>query len=570
MDNFRRRNRDKQPRRVVDGILNAPVRTYNVRQPKGMEPARLGNLHSTNSRRIDDFKRPEGWYSASSGTGAVRASFDVNRQETAAAAVATGAAQHEKGEKPGPSLLHMTLPGSIKRDKSKEGPRSKQGRWRTFRKWALRSALVLAALVFIVGGFLLFKGILKLNQVFKGGGDAPALNNEVTPELLRGEGDGRVNILLMGKGGPGHAGADLTDTLIVASIDPINKEAALVSVPRDLWVMVPGRGSGKINAVYANAKNRALTESQDQEKAERAGVNALQDVISQVLGIPIHYYGMIDFEGFKQAVDIVGGVDIDVPPELAVEEQLWDSTTGKNYYLKVPPGPQHFDSTKALYFTRSRKSSLRGDFSRSERQRLFIQALAKKVLSAGTYTNPIKVSQLMSAFGDHLSTDLTVKNALRLMEIANGMDMSKVASIGLADPPNNFVRTDTVGDQSVVRPTAGFGDYSEIQNYIRSVLKDPYLAKEDARVAVLNGTSIAGLASNTAEQLRTYGYNVTVVGDAPTQDYAQTMLIDVTNGKKPFTKNYLEKRLEVKATTRVPEGIQAQDVDFVIILGRSE
>jgi hypothetical protein len=132
------------------------------------------------------------------------------------------------------------------------------------------------------------------------------------------------------------------------------------------------------------------------------------------------------------------------------------------------------------------------------------------------------------------------------------------------------VRTDTVGDQSVVRPTAGFGDYSEIQNYIRNVLKDPYLAKEDARVAVLNGSTIAGLAAKTAEELKTYGYNVAVVGDAPTQDYARTILIDVTDGKKPFTKNYLEKRLNVKATTKVPEGVQTQDVDFVIILGRSE
>jgi LCP family protein required for cell wall assembly len=563
MDNFRRRNRYKKPRRVVDGILNAPVRTYNVRQPKGMEPARLENLRSTNSRRIDDFKRPEGWYVASSGMGSVSTTFDAGKQAVAA--------ERDRSEKPEPSLLHMTLPaGSLKRDKGKEKSRSRQGRWRTFRKWVLRSALAAAVLVFIIGGFLLFKGILKLNQVFKGGGSAPALNSEVTPELLRGEGDGRVNILLMGKGGPGHAGADLTDTIIVASIDPVNKDAALVSIPRDLWVTVPGRGSSKINAVYANTKSRSLKETQDQEKAERAGVRALQDMIGQVLGIPIHYYGMIDFEGFKQAVDTVGGVDIDVPAELAVKEHLWDSTTGKPYYLNVPAGLQHFDSTKALYFARSRQTSLRGDFSRSERQRLFIQALAKKVLSAGTYANPIKVSQLMSAFGDHLSTDLTVKNALRLMEIANGMDMSKIASIGLADPPNNFVRTDTVGSQSVVRPTAGFGDYSEIQNYIRSILKDPYLAKEDARVAVLNGSSIAGLASQAAEQLKTYGYNVTVVGDAPTQDYAQTILIDMTDGKKPFTKNYLEKRLEVKATTKVPEGVQTQDVDFVIILGRNE
>jgi LCP family protein required for cell wall assembly len=456
-----------------------------------------------------------------------------------------------------------------RRDKQRDKTQGRRSRWRTIRKWTLRSALVVTALVLVTGGFLLFKGIIKMNKVFKGGGSAPALQADVKPELLKGEGDGRVNILLLGKGGAGHDGADLTDTMIVASIDPVNKNATLVSIPRDLWVTVQGYGSSKINAVYANAKNRALSKSpKDKDAAETAGINAAEQEVGQILGIPIHYYGMVDFSGFKQAVDIVGGVDIDVPAELAVQEHVWDETTGKPYYLNVPAGMQHFDSTRALYFTRSRHTSLRGDFDRSERQRLFIEALAKKVLSAGTYTNPVKISQLLSAFGDHLSTDLSVNNALRLVDIGKNVDLSKLGSIGLADPPNNFVRTDMVGEQSVVRPTAGFGDYSEIQNYIRNTLRDPYLAKENARIAVLNGTSIGGMATEKANELKSYGYNVTVVGDAPTQDYANTVLVDVSGGKNPFTKSYLEKRLEVKSTTNLPSGVQTQDVDFVVILGQ--
>ena len=446
----------------------------------------------------------------------------------------------------------------------------KTGRWHKVRKWGLRSALALTVLTLVIGGFLIFKGIFSINKVFKGGGAASALDGDVTPDLLKGEGDGRVNILLLGKGGEGHAGADLTDTIIVASVDPVNKSTTLVSIPRDLWVSVPRYGSSKINAVYANAKTRALnSDPKNQEKAEQAGVESLQGVISQALGIPMHYYATIDFEGFKQAVDIVGGVDINVPEELAVKEYLWDSTTGRNYYLNVQPGPQHFDSTKALYFARSRHTSTRGDFTRSERQRLFIQALSQKVLSAGTYTNPVKLSQLMSAFGNHFVTDLSLNNAMRLVEISKGMDMSKLESIGLADPPNNYLRTDNVNGQSIVRPTAGVGDYSEIQNYIRNTLKDPYLAKENARVAVLNGTSVAGLASKKADELKAYGYNVTVVGDAPTKSYDSTVLVDTAGGSKPFTRNYLEKRLDVKATTRLPDSsIQTQEVDFVIILGQ--
>lgn len=478
------------------------------------------------------------------------------------------------------SLLHRTLPNGgmfkdtrkkQKGDRKQEAKQGKAGRLRTVRKWTLRTALVVTVLTLLIGGFLIFKGILKLNKVFQGGGAAAALNDEVTPELLKGEGDGRVNILLLGRGGAGHEGADLTDTIILASIDPLNKTTTLVSIPRDLWVTQQGYGSSKVNAVFANAKYRSLnTDPKNQKKADREGAHATQQVVSQVLGIPIHYYSLIDFRGFKKAVDVVGGVDINVPEDLAVQEHLWDSVSGRNYFLNVPAGQQHFDSTKALYFTRSRHTSVRGDFDRAERQRLFIGALAKKVTSAGTYTNPVKVSNLMSAFGDHLSTDLSLNNALRLMEISKGMDFSKLKSIGLADPPNNFVRTDNVNGLSIVRPTAGLGDYSQIQNYIRNALKDPYISKENARIAVLNGTITSGLATTKANQLKSYGYNVTVIDTAPTQDYAQTLFIDLTGGKKPFTKSYLEKRLGVKATTRLPDAnISSTNIDFVVILGQS-
>jgi len=569
MDNFRRRNRDDH-RRALDGVLNSSAHPPGMPAPRGgwRRTVRFEGLRSTNSK-LDDFKRPEGFHSSQAVlNGPLRAAHPLADSSSPAPKADTKT-----------SLLHMTLPsgGTLaepgKKNKSKSKKSGPHSRWRIVRKWSLRSALALTVLALVTSGFLLFKGILKINKVFKGGGAAAALEgSDVKPELLKGEGDGRVNIVLFGKGGLGHDGADLTDTIIVASIDPLNKTTTLVSIPRDLWVTVPGYGSMKINAVYANAKNHALSrESKDKEAAEEAGVATEQQVISQVLGIPIHYYGMVDFAGFKQAVDVVGGVDIVVPPELAVKETLWDEASGRSYHLDVPAGPQHFDSMRALYFTRSRHTSPRGDFDRAERQRLFIQALSQKVLSAGTYTNPVKISQLMSAFGDHMSTDLSTKNALRLVEIGKGMDLSKLASIGLADPPNNYVRTDNVNGQSVVRPTAGFGDYSEIQNYIRNTLKDPYLAKEDAKLIVLNGTSVAGLATKKSDELKSYGYNITGVGDAPTQTYTQTILVDLTGGKKPYTRNYLEKRLELKTTTQLPDQtIQAQGADFVIILGQNE
>jgi polyisoprenyl-teichoic acid--peptidoglycan teichoic acid transferase len=475
----------------------------------------------------------------------------------------------------GPSMLHMTLPGgklavSKGRKGSKHG--SKRGRWHAIRKWTLRSGLAFAVLALLIGGFLFTKGYFKLNKVFKGGGTAAALQSEVKPELLKGEGDGRINVLMLGKGGGDHDGPDLTDTILVASIDPINKTAHLVSIPRDTWVTVSGYGSSKINAVYANHKYRSLnTDPKDKEKAEKAGIDALSEVATQFLGIPIHYHVMVDFQAFKQAVDTVGGVDMDVPANLAVTERLWDELSGKQYFLNVQSGMQHFDGTRALFFTRSRQTSARGDFDRGERQRLFIQALSHKILSAGTYTNPVKVSQLMSAFGDHVSTDFSVNDSLRMASIVKGIQSSNFKSLSLVDPPNNFLTTSAINGQSVVVPLAGIGDYSQIQNFIRNTLKDPYLAKENGALMVLNGTATSGLASSTADKLKSYGYNITKIDTAPTQDYDKTVLVDLTAGKKPFTKNYLEKRLKVKAVTKLPDTtIQATGADFVIILGQNE
>jgi LCP family protein required for cell wall assembly len=558
------RKRKHQPQRAIDGFVNAPQRPHASEQQAGRAGISPDRFRSTSGRRLDDFKRPEGYHPTTRSTEAIQPALSPSKPRKQIA-------------RPQESILHMTLPGGAleeasskkKHKKLKKDDSTRSPRWRFTRKWGIRSGLVVAGLVLLIGGFLFTKGLLQANKIFKGGGKAAALQSQVKPELLKGEGDGRINILLLGKGGGDHDGPDLTDTILVASIDPINKTANMVSIPRDMWVTSDG-ASSKINAVYANHKYSALNKnSKDKAGAEKAGIKSIEATVTQVLGIPIHYYGMVDFQAFKQAVDTVGGVDINVPPELAVQEHLWDETTRKNYYLNVPAGMQHFDSTRALFFTRSRHTSARGDFDRSERQRIFIQALGQKVLSAGTYTNPVKISQLMSAFGDHVATDFSVNDSLRLANIAKGIKSTDIKSTGLADPPNNYVRTDNINGQSIVRPTAGIGDYSAIQNYIRNTLKDPYIAKENAAIMVLNGTTVPGLAGSKGDELKSYGYNVIKVDSAPSSDYQKTVLVDMTGNKKPFTKNYLEKRLGVKATTTLTDKtIVTTGADFVLILGQ--
>jgi anionic cell wall polymer biosynthesis LytR-Cps2A-Psr (LCP) family protein len=277
---------------------------------------------------------------------------------------------------------------------------------------------------------------------------------------------------------------------------------------------------------------------------------------------------MVDFTAFKQAIDAVGGVDINVTTQLYDPNVAWEN---KNNPLIAAVGQQHFDGIKALLYARSREGSARGDFDRTQRQRDLMAALKTKVLTLGTFANPLKLNQLVNAFGDHVSTDFSLNEMMRVYDIVKGVDASKIQSVGLADPPNNFVTTGTVNNQSVVLPRAGQFVYTDIQSYVRNTLRDPYLKSENANIVILNGTQTPGLATIKSTELKSYGYNVTLVADAPTNTYTKTVLIDMTKGVKKYTKNYLEKRLNVKALTTLPDSsIVPGTADFVIILGSNE
>lgn len=545
MDRFKNNN-SKRPRPSVDGMLpsqNLPS------QPTGINGLR-STEHTPNTLlqrgRLDDFSGRSGF------------------RPSAQPMLSTSNQTHALGRQPRrdpEGLIDLSLTPAAKKPKSR----------RSWKKVGLRSTAGVLVVTLLIGGFLFGKGYLKLHKILKGGTQgAAALQDNVDPSKLRGEGDGRVNILLLGKGGEGHEAPDLTDTILIASIDPVNKKAALLSIPRDLWVTPEGFGGMKINAVYANAKYAAQARKANDADAEKAGFNAIEKEIQEDIGIPIHYHTMIDFAGFVQAINTVGGVDINVDANGVVYETLWDGLTRKNYTLDVKAGQQHFDGQRALYYARSRYTSPRGDFDRTERQRKLIFALKEKVLSLGTFGNPVKISQLIDAFGDHVQSNMSTGEVMRLYDISKNIGANEVVSVGLADAPNNYVQTDNINGISLVRPRAGIDDFSEIQSYIRNALKDGFIANENASVAVYNGTNTPGLATKKATELKSYGYNITTIADAPTKTYTKTVLVDLRGGAKKYTKHYLERRLGTTAVTSLPAGItNPGNADFVIILGPS-
>lgn len=399
--------------------------------------------------------------------------------------------------------------------------------------------LALGVLILIVTtvGWFGYKALSAAHSIFaKSNGGAPGLAGLLDVTKLKGEGDGRVNILVLGIGGQGHEAPNLSDTMMVISFDPKTKDAAMLSIPRDLYVKIPAGTStreqyGKINA--ANAYG---------------GPELAARTVANVIGVPIHYYVLIDFSGFKQAIDAVGGVDINVPTAIYDASYPCDNERGGFCPFSIKPGLQHMNGTVALRYSRSRHST--SDFDRAARQQLVIAALRQKALQLSTLTNPVKLSELIDAVGSHVKTDIQANELKKMASIVKDIDPAKMVQ--------KVIDTDSkeallVGGVNII-PSAGYievpkignFDYSDIQDFVKNIFADHYLIDENAKLEIQNGSGIPGLASSITKSLQAAHYNVGDPVNAP-DHYTNTVIYDYTGGKKPYTLNYLEQRFKVKA-----------------------
>lgn len=449
--------------------------------------------------------------------------------------------------------------------KDKVHGKIKRARWR---KVVKRTFLTIAIIILAGGVYLGAKFYITQKHLFHGGGKAPVLasscDGDVPVEQLSSEGDSRVNILLLGVGGPGHDGADLTDTIMIASLDPANKKISLLSVPRDLWVKIAGNGYSKINAAYTYGKQQSKSKKTNDQIVD--GLNLLDKTVQPILGISIHYHVLVDFSAFQQAVDAVGGIDVNVP------EQLYDPTIAwENHYNSViaQKGIQHMDGHKALLYAKSRETS--SDFARAERQRLILVALKNKVFSAGTFANPVRISSLFDSLGNNVYTDFDTSTIRCLYSEISKVPSTSIKSLDMVKPPNNLLTTGNINGLSVVEPRAGLFDYDDIHDFVHSSLRDGFIARENAKVAVYNATNTAGLATSTANTLKSYGYNVTAIQNSPNAtNPATTTVVDLSKGVDKYTRYYLERRFGTTAAGKLPAGSGITPpigTAFVIILG---
>lgn len=449
-------------------------------------------------------------------------------------------------------------------------PRKRHGKHKHpgFRKWFKRSLLLLVALVIASGAYFGYKFYHTSKHVLAGGGEAPAVcDGNVPLNSLHTEGDSRVNVLLLGIGGEGHDAPDLTDTIMVASLDPVNDKLDLLSLPRDLFAKIPGVGSRKINEAYYWGKTNSTSKNILQQ--ERDGIKLADKVVVGILGIPIHYNALVDFKAFQETVNALGGVDANVPQVLTAHENFWVEGTSQHYLLDVKAGQTHFDGMKALFFARERHND--SDFVRGQRQRLLLAAIKDKALSVGTLANPVKISNLMNSLGNNVYTDFDSGSIRCLSTQISQVPSASINSLDLVTPPHDLLTTSALAG-STVSPRAGTYAYGAIQDYVHFTLRDSFIAKENSSIAVYNATTTAGLATNVSAKLKTYGYNVNTVDNTPSQNNpSTTTIVDLSGGVDKYTKRYLENRFKTSASGSLPSSLglnPPQGTKFVIILGK--
>ncbi|OGL74252.1 hypothetical protein A3D72_03700 [Candidatus Uhrbacteria bacterium RIFCSPHIGHO2_02_FULL_57_19] len=380
---------------------------------------------------------------------------------------------------------------------------------------------------------------------------------------LVGEGDDRVNILLLGMGGAGHNGPYLTDTIILSSIKPSTNRAALLSIPRDLLVDIPGYGWRKIN--NANAFAEADKPGSGGDAARRA--------VEGAFGVPVPYFVRVDFAGFRKLIDDLGGVSINV--ERSFSDSYFPTNDDLTQTVRFDAGLQTMDGQRALIYARSRHGSNGegSDFARARRQQKVLLALRDKMLSAGTLTNPRKIKSIIDALSKHVATNIDFREIIRLVDLARELDSDKIVHRVLDDAPGGPLVAANYDGAFVLQPSDGTGEI--LKSIARSILDTRAIAgqEETPRLEIQNGTSIEGLAYRTSLTLRERGYQVVAYGNAARRDYQRSVVYDLTSGAKKKELKILADLLDAEAAATIPDWLSVSNSvrpDFLIILGKSQ
>jgi LCP family protein required for cell wall assembly len=446
--------------------------------------------------------------------------------------------------------------------------------------WALGGGFVLMALL---TGFLVYNTVHGVFAAWDGSGLPPLFSGgsgsgapdlpgetpsapvlEATPPPWNGT--DRVTVLLMGldyRDWETGQGDPRTDTMMLATIDPVSQTAGILSIPRDLWVEIPGFEHGRINTAYS------LGESFDYPADglhPGGGPGLAMVTVENLLGVQIQYYAVIEFVAFQNMINEIGGIDV------LVREPMRMAIIGR-YTMDLEAKAYHFDGPQALAYARARGTA-GGDFDRSQRQQQVIMAIRDQVLDLGNL--PTLVGRAPAIYQDVASgihTNMALDQMIALGALALQIDPANIRR-GVIGPPDMVLLETLPSGAEVLKPVPDQIRLlrDEIFTLTDAVapsiaLDDPAdaSAQEGARVAVRNGAGIEGLATSTADYLRGLGVNVVEVGNADRMDYAKTVIVDYTGN--PYTSRYLMTLLNLDPSQILFQTVPDSPVDVAVICG---
>jgi len=332
--------------------------------------------------------------------------------------------------------------------------------------------------------------------------DSQVLNN----------GQDTVNFLLIGSDRRFATGSTRTDTMVIAILRPNEGQVSLISIPRDLWVSIPGYENNRINTAYQLGISTGYP---------GGGPGLLKDTIQYNLGIRIDHTAMVDFNGFSTIVNTLGGVDVPVScsyTDWKLIDPSYNPEIEANWYLyTVNPGVIHMDGDLALWYARSRQKS--SDFDRGRRQQEVLRALFTQALQAGTLA---RIPELYNNLKDSVETDLGLGDLLQLSLYTPKMTNADIRSYYIRPPiVNSWI---TSGGAYVLSPN---------QDLLQQMLTEALSAstktveRQSVVIEVMNGTSIAGYETLASTRLNYAGYETRII-PSDRQDYAYSVLIDKT------------------------------------------
>lgn len=392
---------------------------------------------------------------------------------------------------------------------------------------------------------------------------APAIPDAELPPAW--DGASRVNVLLLGldtyDGSADRSGPARSDTMILLTLDPQSRTGGILSIPRDLWVSIPGFGYGRINTAYMNG---------DAAKLPGGGPALAMKTVEQVIGVPVHYYAQIEFAAFVTFVDLLGKIPV------YVEKKIFIDPMGPGAdEIMLTRGWHMLGGVEALAYARNRHTE-GGDVDRARRQQQVILGIRQRVLEPANFTYLITAApEIYATIQDGVNTNLTFDQMMRLAMLASSVPEENIK--------RGVINYEMMLPYNVVVNGQNQAVYKPIPDKIRELRDEIFTAEgaispmaqgadsldlarqEAATVAIYNGTYTAGLAQKTADYMKSLGFNVVIVDSASTFP-GSTIVVDRRG--RPYALRYFKELFRLNAAIQIQSDYNPDAAaDIEIILG---